>query len=235
MVVPVRGLSDGKARLGIALDAEERQTLIVGLLVSTLAIVRQWPAARRVHVISGDALVLRIAESMRAVAVRDEAAGDLNAAVVLGRQSAAARGATAVLTLPADLPLLSAGALDRLLDAADAALAAGRGQPLVVVAPADARDGTNALLLSPPDVIDPSFGGSSLAAHVRAAAGADAAVQVVVDPELGFDLDTPDDLERIDEPRLLELLATGGDALAAYEAAAHGPEAEPVPAAAELP
>ena len=81
---------------------------------------------------------------------------------------------------------------------ADAALAAGGGRPVVAIAPADARRGTNALLLSPPDVIEPQFGDASLEAHLRAAAEADASVQLVVDPALGFDLDTPDDLERLD-------------------------------------
>ena len=38
----------------------------------------------------------------------------------------------------------------------------------------------------------------SFEAHLRAAALADASVQVIDDPLLGFDLDTPDDLERLD-------------------------------------
>ena len=91
-------------------------------------------------------------------------------------------GATAILILPADLPLLDVPALDRLLDAADAAMAAGSGAPLVVIAPADARDGTNGLLLSPPGVIEPHFGPGSLEAHLRAARDAGATVQLVVDP-----------------------------------------------------
>jgi 2-phospho-L-lactate guanylyltransferase (CobY/MobA/RfbA family) len=80
---------------------------------------------------------------------------------------------------------------------------------MVVVAPSDARDGTNALLLSPPGVIEPAFGPSSLEAHLRAAAAVGASVQVVADPELGFDLDTPDDLERLDASRLVELIELG--------------------------
>ena len=69
--------------------------------------------------------------------------------------------------------------------------------------------GTNALLLSPPDVIEPQFGDASLEAHLRAAAEADASVQLVIDPALGFDLDTPDDLERLDLGRMLELEQLG--------------------------
>jgi 2-phospho-L-lactate guanylyltransferase len=226
VLVPVRGLADGKARLGMALDAEERETLIVGLLVATLRVVGEWRPASAVHVISADHSLLALARRHGARAIEDAATADLNRALRLGRESAAAASATAVLCLPADLPVLSAPALDRLLDAADAALAAGHGQPIVVAAPADARDGTNALLLSPVDVIDPAFGESSLTAHVAAAARADATVQLVVDPELGFDLDTPEDLERVESVRLLDLTAIGASALAQIEGAA-----EPIRAA----
>jgi 2-phospho-L-lactate guanylyltransferase len=138
----------------------------------------------------------------------------LNAALRAGRDAALAAGATAVLMVPADLPLINHASLDRLLSAADAALAAGNGLALVTIAPADARTGTNALLVAPPSTIEPHFGPESFAAHLRAAATAGASVQIVDDAQLGFDLDTPEDLERLDPTRYVELEAMG-DALAA--------------------
>ena len=209
VIVPVRGLAEGKTRLGETLDAEERETLIVGLLHRLLEILASWPPSRRTHVVSDDPIVRRVAQEHGASLVSEPAAGDLNAALVAARGAALARHASAVLILPADLPLVTVASLDRLLDAADAALAAGRGRPLVVAAPSDARGGTNALLLSPPSVIEPAFGPGSLEAHVREARAADASVQLVIDPQLGFDLDTPEDLERIDASVLLELTRQG--------------------------
>jgi 2-phospho-L-lactate guanylyltransferase len=209
VVVPVRGLAEGKTRLGETLDAEERETLIVGLLHRLLEILAGWPPSRRTHVVSDDAIVRRVAQEHGASVVSEPAAGDLNAALVAARAAAVARHASAILILPADLPLVTMASLDRLLDAADAALAAGHGQPLVVAAPSDARGGTNALLLSPPNVIEPLFGPGSLEAHVRAARAADASVQLVIDPQLGFDLDTPEDLERIEASVLLDLTQQG--------------------------
>ena len=79
----------------------------------------------------------------------------------------------------------------------------------MAIVPADARSGTNALLLSPPDVIQPAFGPESLRAHLEAARAANASVQLVEDPVLGFDLDTPADIERLDPARLAELQAMG--------------------------
>jgi 2-phospho-L-lactate guanylyltransferase len=222
-IVPVRSIGDGKARLGLALDAEERAAIVVGLLRRTLEVIVQVPAIAAVNVVSADPTLLALARLLGATAVREEplasrapetaAADSLNAALRQGRAAARASGATSLLYLPADLPLLSVAALERLLDAADAALTAGAGRPIVVIAPSDARGGTNALLLAPLAVVEPCFGPASLAAHLRAAAESGATVQLVADPEIGFDLDTPDDLERLDPARLVELEEMGAATL----------------------
>lgn len=216
VVVPVRGIESGKSRLGQALDAEEREVLVLGLLGRTLEVLTAWPPAQRIHLVTGDAVTGALARRTQPALslVREPRQGGLNAALGAARDAAEEAGATCVLMLPADLPLLEVAALDRLLDGADAALAAGSGRPLVVVAPADARGGTNALLVSPPTLIEPSFGEASLEAHLRAAARADATVQLVIDPQLGFDLDTPDDLERLDTELVLELERRGQEMLA---------------------
>jgi 2-phospho-L-lactate/phosphoenolpyruvate guanylyltransferase len=214
-VVPVRGLGDGKERLGLALDAEEREGLIAGMLLATLSVLHAVPAIAGVHVVSRDEGLLRLAAGAGAATLAEDRPGDLNSALRSGRQSALAEGASAVLYLPADLPLVSARAINVLLDAADATLAAGRGRPAVVVAPAEVGGGTNALLLCPPSVIQPSFGPASLAAHLQAAADVEASLQLVLEPELGFDLDTPEDLERLGATQLLSLLERGATALSA--------------------
>jgi len=215
VIVPVRGMGVGKSRLGEALDAEERSALVVGLLLETLTVLTAWRSAERTYVITADTTLrrlLRAASTGASVAPQRTGVG-LNEALIEGRERAARAGATAVLYLPADLPYLNRDALDGLLEAADAAIAAGSGKRVVAVAPSDARSGTNALLVSPPSAIDPWFGEDSLSAHVRAAAAADASLQVVTEPSFGFDLDTPEDLERLEVDRLLELQAVGQRAL----------------------
>lgn len=210
-MLPIRSRDAAKTRLGLALDPEERDVLVLGMLANTLRVLAGWPSCRRIHVVTSDYAVTDVvARDFSSVVTVSDPGSGLNDALRAGRDAAVAAGATAVLMLPADLPLLSAASLDALLHAADATVAAGNGQPVVVIAPADARTGTNALLLSPPETIEPHFGPESFAAHLRAAAAADASVQVVDDPLLGFDLDTPDDLERLDLNRRLELEQIGG-------------------------
>lgn len=212
VVVPLRSMAGGKARLGGALDAEEREELVLGMLRHTLLVLADWPPCARVHVVSPDARLLRLVRTSAVDAVLQPGEG-LNEGLALGRHTAVKAGARSLLILPADLPLLEAASLEQLLDAADAALAAGSGSPLVVIGPSDARNGTNALLLSPPGVIDFSFGSASFEAHVRAAAAVDATLQVVTDAGLGFDLDTPEDVEVL-RPETLEALLRLGQELA---------------------
>jgi 2-phospho-L-lactate guanylyltransferase len=214
VVLPMRTVSGGKARLGEALDAEEREELVLGMLLHTLDVLGTWPVCRRIHLVSPDP-VLSAATSQAGVEVtvhRQQGAG-LNAGIELGVSAARLEQATSLLVLPGDLPHLSVAALDELLTAADAGVVAAAGGPLVAIVPSDAGGGTNALLLRPPDAITPAFGPGSFEAHLRAAEAAGAAVQVVSNPSLGFDLDTPDDLERLDPGRLRELTARGRNAV----------------------
>ena len=60
-LVPVRGLEGAKARLGEALDAEERRALVERLLARTVAAAAATPAVAEVVVISADPEVLALA------------------------------------------------------------------------------------------------------------------------------------------------------------------------------
>ena len=54
VVLPMRTVSGGKARLGEVLDAEEREELVLGMLLHTLGVLGEWPVCRRIHVVSPD-------------------------------------------------------------------------------------------------------------------------------------------------------------------------------------
>ena len=57
--------------------------------------------------------------------------------------------------------------------------------------------GTNALVLSPPDAIEPAFGPDSFARHVAAAEAAQVPHRVEEVPGLALDVDTPGDLAEL--------------------------------------
>lgn len=210
-IVPIRGLRTAKTRLGGDLDPVERTALITEMLRRTLVATRDSSAVTGTVVVTLDPAAARMAKAHGAIGLVERVPG-LNAAIDAGRSLAAARGATAVVVLPADLPAITPGAVSELVDAcrdgAEGAAALGlRG--VVAVVPDRHGEGTNALLVSPPALIGPAFGTGSRAAH-RAEALAAGATYLELGGPLGLDVDTRADL----------LLA--GASLAA---AAHSPDA----------
>ena len=196
-LVPVRGLEGAKARLGEALDAEERRALVERLLRRTIAAAADTPGVVAVAVVSPDPEVLALAASARAQGV-PQGGGGLNEGLDEGRAWAEESGAGAVLVIPGDLPAVSAAELGRVTAGARALAASQAGvdaveRALVALVPDRAGTGTNLLLLAPPRVIAFRFGEGSRAAH-EAAARAAGALYLELGGALAFDLDTPDDL-----------------------------------------
>jgi 2-phospho-L-lactate guanylyltransferase len=191
-IVPIRGLETAKTRLGGGLDAEERRDLVVDLLERTLVATRDARSVAGTIVVTMDPAAAGIARDHRAVGLVERAPG-LNQAIAAARSVAVARGATAVLVLPADLPAISAPVIDALLGSAAQALEPGAFGIVALVTDQHGH-GTNALLISPPGRIDPLFGPDSRDLHRAAAAGAGAAF-VELDGPLGLDVDTTEDLE----------------------------------------
>jgi 2-phospho-L-lactate guanylyltransferase len=198
-LVPIRGLESAKTRLGGDLDAEERVALVTSMLRRTLQAARDARRLAGTIVVTMDGDAAELAGRQGAIGLVERAPG-LNEAIEAARSVAIARGATAVLVLPADLPAVSSDALDALLAAADQpgdaqGQPAGRLDPRGLVAVVADRHGagTNALLLAPPDVIAPAFGGASRLAHASAAAATGARF-VDLDSALALDVDTSADL-----------------------------------------
>jgi len=195
-LVPIRGLEGAKARLGEALDAEERRALVVRLLASTVAAALETPGVVAVAVVSPDPEALDLAERLGAHGI-PQGGGGLNEGLAEARAWAEEAGADAVLVLPGDLPAVTGAELARVVGGARAlaaSQAAGEeARPLVAIVPDRARTGTNVLLVVPPRTIPFCFGEGSRAAHADAARAAGATYLEIGGP-LALDLDTPDDL-----------------------------------------
>ena len=204
VLVPFRSVSGGKTRLGGTLDQEERAELATRLLRGVVEAVRIWGRADRVVIVGADDTVPGIADELGATGFVQRASG-MNEGLEEARSALDGEGGT-LLVLPADLPIVSAQALER-LDARLTELRArdpepGDGRPGVALVVTDAAgSGTNALLLEPPSLIHFAFGEGSADAHARAAQQVGARTNVVRDEELSFDIDTPADLDHWREQR----------------------------------
>jgi 2-phospho-L-lactate/phosphoenolpyruvate guanylyltransferase len=187
-VVPVKDLRGTKSRLAPVLDPGARAGLTLYMMGRVVGAIRE-AGIEDVCVVSPDRMVLEEAKRRGATPLIQESRG-LNPALEEGRRRAMGLGASKLLVLPADLPLL---------DAEDvlAVLREAGGEPTVVIAPDGARSGTNALLIQPPDVLPFAFGTGSFEAHVGAARRRGLDVRVCERSHLAFDLDTAGDLAHL--------------------------------------
>jgi len=190
-VVPVKDLQGTKSRLAPILNPGARAGLTLYMMGRVVAAIRS-SGVEDVCVVSPDRVVLHEAQRRGATPLAQESRG-LNPALEEGRRRALELGASTLLVLPADLPLL--GEEDVL-----AVLKASEGQA-VVIAPDGARSGTNALLTRPPDILPFAFGPDSFQAHLEAARKRDLNVKVCERSHLAFDLDTAGDLARLKKSR----------------------------------
>ena len=194
-IVPIRGLRTAKTRLRDDLDPDDRAALVTEMLRRTLVATRDSSAITGTVVVTLDPAAARMAKTHGAIGLVERVPG-LNAAIEAGRSLAIARGASAVVVLPADLPAITPGAVSELVDAcregAEGAVALGlRG--VVALVPDRHGEGSNALLVSPPALIEPAFGTESRATH-RAEALAAGATYLELAGPLGLDVDTRADL-----------------------------------------
>jgi len=188
-LVPVKPFSESKSRLANILSPDERTELSRGLLTHTLQILANVPEIAQTLVVSRDPAALTLARQYQAQALLETGAGELNAALTQATQAAQTSGAESLLILPADLPLLSAEALRQLITES-------KTEPFLAIAPDRHEDGTNALLVHPPDLIRYAFGAHSFQRHITQARQAGARARICRLPELALDVDTPEDLER---------------------------------------
>ncbi len=189
-IVPVKPLRRGKSRLAGALTENERAELNRLLLERTLRTLIDLKEVEEVLVVSRDSSALAIARDMGARTVQEDGAPALNTALKRATVIAQVYASRGVLVIPADLPLLSREDILALLDRAT-------DPPVVVISPDRRGKGTNALLLSPANLIEYDFGGDSFKRHCERARKVGARLEIVNLPSLGLDLDLPEDLELV--------------------------------------
>jgi 2-phospho-L-lactate/phosphoenolpyruvate guanylyltransferase len=187
-VVPVKDLRGTKSRLAPVLNPGARAGLTLYMMGRVVAAIQE-AGVEDICVVSPDRIVLAEAERRGAIPLIQESRG-LNPALEEGRRRALDLGASTLLVLPADLPLLDAEDVRAVLEEA------GEG-PSVVISPDGVRSGTNALLIQPPDALHFAFGPVSFEAHLEAARSRDLDVRVCERCHLSFDLDTAEGLARL--------------------------------------
>jgi 2-phospho-L-lactate guanylyltransferase len=198
-ILPVKSPARAKARLGAGLSDVARRSIVAALIEDAFELCRATPFLRW-WVVSDDAQVRQRAGKLGLQTIADGGEG-LNEALGIAIEAVTLAGARSALILSADIPLASPEDLRDLIDT-------GAISDVVVV-PSERDGGTNALLLSPPDLMQPHFGPGSLSAHMGTAEGLGLRCSLLPLPRIGLDIDTGEDVDA--------LLARGLSASRTYE------------------
>ncbi len=206
-VLPIKTFARAKHRLAEAVDVPDRRALAEAMVGDVLQALAGVKGLDRLVVVTAEPRAASAAREAGADVVHDDDEAGQSAAAALGVDAALAAGAERALLVPGDCPALDPCEVDGLLSR--------QGRAGVVIVPDRHGSGTNALLLSPPGVIEPSFGPGSFARHAARAHAAQTVVRVAEVRSLGLDVDTPDDLQALRDvlaarpnaaPRTRELL-----------------------------
>lgn len=187
-VIPVKPLRLAKSRLRDVLTPEERQMFAEAMLRHVLDVVRSVPQITGTLVISRDNHALALAREHGAKTVQESGSPELNVALMRATSIIGSWGSDAVLVLPADLPLIDASDISGILEM-------GQEPRSVVISTDRNKDGTNALLMRPPGLIDFAYGDGSFQRHAVMARDAGAVVNIYESDRMWQDIDLPEDIE----------------------------------------
>jgi 2-phospho-L-lactate guanylyltransferase len=186
-IVPVKELTLSKRRLSSKLSPEKRGELTAAMLKDVLSALKS-SKLHDILVVSPDIALREVAEKLGFFCLCPKQTG-LNPGLKEAIEWCLQKKADSVLILPADIPLVSCGDVDKLIEL-------GAKKPVVVLSPS-LNGGTNALFLNPPDVIRVSFGKGSFYTHVKEAIDKEVPVRFHASKEIMMDIDSNDDLSKL--------------------------------------
>ena len=184
--VPVKDLDSVKQRLEELLTSEERSALVLAMLEDVLAALGQSPVDA-LCLVTRDPLVSEAGRRRGARILTEEANRGHTRAVASAQAVAVAEGARRFLTIPGDVPCVTAAEVRTVAGALPAV-------PGAVFVPSLSGLGTNAALLAPADAMPLRFGEPSFDDHLEAARARGLAPLTLRLPGLALDIDSPEDL-----------------------------------------
>jgi 2-phospho-L-lactate guanylyltransferase len=186
-VVPVKELERAKMRLAPLVPPEVRQALMLAMFEDVLAAVATAQGLDGLAVVTVDAAARRLANRYGARIIEIGARDGHTGAVTAAARLLAGEGCPGMLTLPGDIPLVTASEISQLLEA-------HAPQPAFTIVPSRDERGSNAIICSPPDAVPLRFGEDSFFPHLAAAEACGIRPTVLRLQGIALDLDTPEDL-----------------------------------------
>jgi len=188
-ILPVKEMAGAKQRLAPLLSPEERVGLMRVMLRDVLAALSAAQGLAGIALVTLDPWAEALAQEHGARIIAEGAREGHTGAVTSAAAVLQVEGVTRILTLPGDIPAAKPMEIEALIAAASAA-------PAFIIAPAHDEQGSNAILMSPPNAVRLRFGEDSYFPHLAAARAAGIAPQILHLPGIAMDIDHPPDIAR---------------------------------------
>jgi 2-phospho-L-lactate guanylyltransferase len=186
----VKTFANAKQRLAPALPPESRQRLAQAMFEDVLQALSAARGLEGIAIVTVDPTAGRLAAAAGARVVEEFAQEGHTAAVNGAAGLLAAEGADAIVTMPGDIPLVTAEEISCVIAARE------RAREFIIV-PAHDRRGSNTILCAPPGVVRLQFGNDSFLPHLDAARACGIEPRILQLAGIGQDVDNPEDLEPV--------------------------------------
>ncbi len=189
LLIPFKSLATAKQRLAEALDASQRSQLAEAMLRDVLAAAAGVKGRIDVALVTGDPQAMAIAWELGDIVIEDTRNESETAAIEMATVWCESHGYDTTIVVPADIPLITADELHRVLDAAP--------EEGAVFVPAYDRRGSNCILRRPASIIPLRFGNDSFLPHCEAMKKTGKELLILELPGIGLDIDNPFELEML--------------------------------------
>ena len=189
VILPVKEMAGAKQRLSPLLSPAERIALMQVMLRDVLMALSAAQGLAGIAVVTLDPWAQALAQQHGARIITEGAGEGHTGAVTAAASVLQAEGIAAILTLPGDVPAVKTPEVEALITTAGT-------PPTFIIAPAHDEQGSNAILMSPPNAVKLRFGEDSYFPHLAASRAAGITPQILRLPGIAMDIDHPADIAR---------------------------------------
>lgn len=183
-ILPIKSLEQSKSRLAPVLNLQQRESFTLDLLRRTLKVLKSSRDIGDILLVSRDTRIHELAE-MENVHFLQEEGRCLNQALKQATQWSIEQHFSTILILPLDVPFLEKEDIESIV------MIGENKEKVVIIGPDQVMEGTNALFVKPPGILEYQFGNGSFRRHWQQAIDKQIEIHVYHSPGIGFDVDFP--------------------------------------------
>ena len=188
IIVPFKNYKSAKSRMRKDLSDEETEKIVENMLRHVLTEVSKSQMSDASFLITKDEEAISLAKQIGVETIEEKEQINESTSVDLATKILIRRGATSVLRIPGDLPLLTYNDIDIVFRESIETNSC-------ILVPSKSGKGTNAILRRPPDIIKSCFGEDSLRKHKKEFDKKQVQYKIIKNKNIELDLDCLEDLQ----------------------------------------